>query len=192
MAEIEVTGDVAALVGLEKQIRFATAAALTATAKEGQEEAQRAIEDAFINRDNWYLPQSPVGVRVTPATPASLESEVHSGAAFLEKHERGGRHTAEGGGQIAVPTRELRPNPRASIPASMRPRNLAGAFVLKTRRGPVLFQRGPEGIRALYGLERSVEIKRQSVIVEPTERTVEERFAEIFGEWLERALETAK
>lgn len=191
MSEVEVTGNLKAVLSLDRQLEFAAATALTAAAQESQAAAVEEIEGSFTNRSDWYRPDRPSGVHIKPATRDRLEAEVEA-PGFLEKHERGGRHTSERGGLLAVPTANARPNPRAPIPRSRLPRNVAGGFVLRTRKGPVLFERGPSGIRALYGLERSVVIEQHSVLFEPTRRVVEEGFGEIFGSKLVRALETAK
>lgn len=191
MSNIEVTGDLKPLLSLDRQIEFAAATALTAAAQESRAESVDEIEGAFHNRSDWYRPGRPSGVRITPATRARLESEV-KGPGFLAKHERGGRHTSERGGLLAVPTANVRTGPGGAIPRSRRPGHVPGAFVLGTAKGPVLFERAPSGLRALYGLESSVLIDKRSVIYEPTRRVVEERFDEIFGAKLKVALETAK
>ena len=191
MSKAEVTGDLKGLLSFGRQMEFAAATALTAAAQGAREAAVEEVESAFDNRSDWYLPQRPSGVHVTPATRDSLSAEVEA-PGFLEKHERGGTHTPERGGALAVPTANVRTGPGGSVPRSRRPGSLTGAFVLPTRTGPVLFERGADGPRALYGLERSVVIEKHSVLYEPARRVVEERFAEIFGAKLRRALETAK
>ncbi len=178
---IEVSENIKKLLSLPKQIRFAAATALTAVAKEGQEAAIEAIEENFETRNPWYLPSSAHGVHISPATVSNLTSEVKSSAWWLVPHETGEDKTPQSGQFLKVPV-----DPRRRV------RNASRTFVMRTRRGPVIFQRNGRGITPLYGLERRVRIRKRSTIIEPTVRVVEERFGEIFSEKLAKAIETAR
>jgi hypothetical protein len=84
------------------------------------------------------------------------------------------------------------------IVKNQRPRALLGKrdVVLKTKSGPVLFQRkGPKGrsqLVALYNLESSAHIRRESTVYEPTLVIVDKRFGALFEEALVMAFATAK
>ncbi|HEX8773267.1 MAG TPA: hypothetical protein VF735_06640 [Pyrinomonadaceae bacterium] len=188
----EVSSDVEKLLSLDKQIRFATAKTLTDVAKEAQSASIEAIQEHFITRNNWYLPSNRYGVHIEPATKENLQSAVKTDAYWLRPHETGEDKIPHHSQNIAVPTRNARPNPRQIIPSSLKPRNLVNAFVIKTRRGPVLFQRVGKLLVPLYGLEKRVSIRRESTVIEPTMKTVEQRLGKIFFENLRKALETAK
>lgn len=181
----EVSGDIEQVITLPKQMIFAAATALTAVAKEAQLAAIQAIAETFHTRNPWYVESSPYGVHITPATKDDLSSEVKSDAWWLVPHETGEDKVAQDGQFLAVPVRGTDARPR-------RPGSLPNSFVLNTRRGPVIFQRTGKVITPIYGLERRVHIKQQSTIVKPTLRIVDERFADIYMEKLEQALETAK
>ncbi len=192
--EVETTldGDVLAVLSLDRQISFAAAATATAIARRGQVEAIKEIQEAFITRSPWYLATNFFGVHFTPATVANPRSQVHTNAYWLKDHEEGGLRTPTEGDFLAVPTEAIQPNRAQAIPQNKRPRNLADAFVLKTRRGPKLFERINGQLQAVYNLVRSVRIEKRSTIVEPTIRVVEKEFAPTFYTKLLEAIKTAK
>ena len=185
-------GDVAAVLSLDRQIPFAAATTATAIAKRGQEEAIEEIRDDFNTTNPWYLPTNFFGVHFTPATVANPRSQVHTNAYWLKPHETGGLKTPTEGDFLAVPTEVIQPKPRQAIPQNKRPKNLADAFVLKTRRGPKLFERINGRLQVVYNLVRSVRIEKRSTIIEPTVRVVEKEFAPTFYTKLLEAIKTAK
>ncbi len=190
--EVTLDGDVAAVLSLDRQITFAAAQTATAVAKEAQQEAISEIEQNFITRNPWYLASNFYGVHYTPATPENPTSQVHTNAYWLRDHEEGALRTPTEGDFLAVPTEVIQPNRAVPIPRSNRPRNLTDAFVLKTARGPKLFERINGQLQAVYNLVRSVRIQKRSTIVEPTIRVVENSFAPTFSTKLQEALKTAK
>ena len=190
--ETTVDGDVAAALSLDRQLYFAAAAAATKVAQEAQQEAIQEIQDAFITRTPWYLPGNLYGVHYTPATVDNPTSQVHTNAYWLVDHERGGLRTPHEGDYLAVPTEAIQPNPNQVIPQSQRPKHLADAFVITTRRGPKLFERIHGQVQVVYNLVRNVRIEKRSTIVEPTIRVVDKEFAPTFYTKLLEALRTAK
>jgi len=192
--EVETTfdGDVAAVLSLDRQIPFAAATTATAIAKRAQGEAIDEIRDQFTTTNPWYLPTNFFGVHFTPATVANPRSQVHTNAYWLKDHETGALRTPHEGDFLAVPTEAIQPNRRQAIPQSQRPKNLRDAFVLRTGRGPKLFERINGRLRAVYNLVRSVRIQKRSTIVEPTIRVVEKEFAPTFTTKLLEAIKTAK
>lgn len=192
--QIETTldGDVAAALSLDRQLQFAAATTATAIAKRGQEEAIDEIRDQFTTTNPWYLPTNFFGVHFTPATVAKPRSQVHTNAYWLKDHETGALRTPHEGDFLAVPTEAIQPNRRQAIPQSQRPKNLRDAFILRTGRGPKLFERINGRLLAVYNLVRTVRIQKRSTIVEPTIRVAEKEFAPTFYTKLLEATKTAK
>jgi hypothetical protein len=192
--EVDTTldGDVAAVLSLDRQIPFAAATTATAIAKLAQQEAIEEIRDDFNITNPWYLPTNFFGVHFTPATVENPRSQVHTNAYWLKPHETGGLKTPTEGDFLAVPTEAIQPNRRQAIPQNKRPKNLADAFVLRTKRGPKLFERIHGRLQVVYNLVRSVRIEKRSTIVEPTIRVADKEFAPTFYTKLLEALRTAK
>ncbi len=191
MAQIEISGDIAALTSLPRQLNYAAAVTLTRVAKEGQSASIRAIKGTFTTRGDWYQPASIFGVRVRPATKDSLEAEVGTRAHWLALHETGGVKRPRGQ-YLAIPTAAARRANNQSVSRSRRPRNARRTFVAETRSGPVVFERTGGGIQALYFLEPRAVIRKRSVVIEPVTQVVDNRFGAIFARALDEALETAK
>lgn len=193
---------------IAKNVRFGVAAGLTRTAKDAQGDAIKSIEKEFTTRGRWYAPSNKFGVRITPAKRDRHESAVHTAADWLLPHETGGPKRPRGG-RFAVPTENVRRNKRQIIPKSQRPRALKGTFVLQTKRGPVLFQRvyankagkyttrklkTRRGTRlvALFGLEKTVQIRKRPTFIEPVRRSVSRNIKTRIREGIENALATMK
>jgi hypothetical protein len=177
-------------------INFGTAKGLTETAKEAQSAVQGAIKGTFVVRGNWWQQSNRYGIRIKPATKADLRAEIRTMADWLEPHETGKDKQARGG-QVAVPTENVRRNKRLIIPRGQRPKGLGSkAFVLQTKHGPVLAQRisrGPrKGLVVLYGLERSVRIRKQSTFYEPIQKVVRRRLEHNVKRGIAHAFATAR
>lgn len=195
MTSIEVSGDLAAVLSLDRQLVYAAARALTRTAKDSQEEVIKSLRAAFTVRGTWYLPSNRFGIRIEPATVTRLESVVKTLADWLIPHETGEDKVARGR-LLAIPF-EGPGRPRPSHPAKVR-RNLKpnalgrAGVVIDTRRGPILAQRKGGRLTAMYGLEKRVRIRRRSTVIEPTIRTVARRLGANFEEVIAEALRTAR
>jgi hypothetical protein len=157
MAVINVKIDASQLVGelhdiQKRQLPFAMASALTATAQDGQAEVRRNLGAKFTLR-NRFTEQ---GIRIKPAdkNKLPLQADVHTDTAnrktgapdYLGNQEDGGEKIPFGGHQhIAVPTKYLRQMCPGVIPQELRPKNLLGAAQLggkyKTNKGAVRNQR---------------------------------------------------
>jgi hypothetical protein len=196
MARVEASGDIAAVLSLDRQLVYAAARAATQTAKDSQAASIDAIRRTFTTRGAWYQPSSRFGVRITPATVARLEASVRTAADWLIPHETGEDKVAQGGRLLAVPVvGRGRPRPTfgSKVRADLKPRALGGRLVvLETRRGPVLFARQDKRLVAFYGLERRARIRKQSTVIEPTIQTVAKNFGDNFGAAVAEALRTAK
>ena len=179
-----------------KQTMFGTALGLTNTAKDGQKAVVEELKKTFTLRGTWYQQNMRHGIKVVPATKARLEAVIGTNADWLEPHETGRDKTARGG-NVAVPTENVRRNKRMIIPRGQRPRGLgAKVFVLQTKNGPVLAQRISRGknagIRILYGLERSVRIRKQSTFYAPIDRVVRRNLNRNVAEGITRAFATMR
>lgn len=198
MADIKITGDnLKGLLSLDKQLAFAASRALNAVAREAQTSVIKAIENTFVVRGKWYLPRTPLGIKTTLSRKDNLEASVHTSADFLAQHETGGTKTAPSG-KLAIPivgTGTARPRLTSKLRKELKPRALGSrAFILQTKSGPVLFYRRgkKQRLTALYQIEPSARIRKQSTVIEPTEKVVARRFDSIFERELVKALESAK
>lgn len=188
---------------LDKNVRFALASALTLTAKEVQTEMISAIESNFTVRTTWDR-TGPFAVRVKPATKTSLETWIGTAADWLEKfvREPAGAiviKTPEGHEYLAIPTKNVRRTKRDIIAKAQRPRAIMGKrdFVLLTKKGVrVLFQRRGRGrtsqLIAMYILVPHARIRERDVLMGPTQRVFERRFAAILEQQVEKAFATAR
>jgi hypothetical protein len=181
---------------INKQLDFGTALGLTKTAQQGQQAVLGALRGTFTLRGSWFNPSNKFGIRVKPATKSDLSAEVRTNADWLIVHEEGTDKKARSG-NVAVPTEQVRRNKRFIIPRGQRPKGLGSkAFVLQTKHGPVLAQRITRGKRkgliVLYGLEKSVHIKKQSTFHEPIQKVVDRRLGTNIAEGIQKALATAK
>lgn len=196
MVRAEISGDIAAALSLDRQLVYASAVALTKTAKQSQTASIAAIKRAFTTRGTWYLPSGRFGIRVTPATKEWLEAAVKTAADWLIPHETGEDKVAQGGGMLAIPMvgrGRARPTRGSKVRADLKPRALGGrGVVIETRRGPVLFARQDRRLVAFYGLERRARIRKRSTVIEPTIETVVRNFGDNLGTAIAEALRTAK
>lgn len=191
MAEID-----AGLLSLDRQLRYASAVALTRTAKDAQARSISAIRRTFTTRNSWYEPSSRFGVRVQTATPSSLVSAVETAADWLALHETGGEKRPRTGVHLAVPTSKVRRSKKAIITRADRPSNIRQGFIVTRKDGEVwLYRRAGRSrypIVPMYRLVKRARIERNSVVIEPTTRAFDERMVPHFFRALDDALRTAK
>lgn len=182
-----------------KQVTFALASALTATAKEAQSASVADIEGTFTVRNNWDKPSNAMGVKVLPASKTDLSAAVVTRADWLNLHERGGIKVP-GGRFLAIPTSNVRRTKRDIVQRGQRPKALVGKrdFVIRTKRNgkAILFQRRGRKknshIVAMYVLDKKAPIKKRSTFREPVVLTVEKRFDALFERKMREAFRTAK
>ncbi len=182
--------------GMAKQIPFATALALTRTAKEVQREEIVHIRTAFTIRGSWLREGGRFGVGITPATKENLVAVVESRAPWLEAHEEGTTRTPEGS-HFAIPQKDIRRTETQVIARSQRPKALKRAFKVETMRGvPLLLQRVGRGkrsiLRVMYQLTGRARIVPRLRFIETGKAVVERAWQRIFSEALERAIRTAR
>jgi hypothetical protein len=200
---VEIKVDVQGLVPMrrylsiiERQIPFATALALTRTAKEVQREEIEHIRKAFTVRGSWLREGGRFGVRITPATKDNLVAVVESRAPWLEAHEEGTVRTPEGT-HFAIPQKDIRRTKTQVIARSQRPKALKRSFKIETMRGvPLLLQRVGRGkrsiLRVMYQLAGRAKIAPRLRFFETGRAVVDKVWRRIFSEALERAIRTAR
>lgn len=179
-----------------RNINFGTAVALTKTAKEGQAAVLGSLKGTFTLRGRWFEPGNKFGIKIKPARPTDLSAEVRTMADWLLPHEEGKDRLPQGS-SLAVPTDQVRRNKRLIISRGQRPKGLGSkAFVLQTKRGPVLAQRISRGKRkgliVLYGLEKRVRIKKQETFYPPIRKVVERRLGLNIQREVAKALATMR
>lgn len=197
-----------------KQIKFAAAVALTKTAKQIQNSVQQSMPQKFTLRRQWIVK----GIRITPAKKTDLTAYVYSKDAFMERQEEGGikMGTPGGGdfsssslpqtggrrvrpamGRVAVPTEKVRRTKSEIIRKSELPAGLGTkAFVIDAGNGLSLlarrFAKGKRaGMQVLYLLKRSTKVKPRLGLKEIAQKVVTRRFADVFSEAMQNAINTA-
>ena len=182
---------------MHKQIRFATAVALTKTAQQAQAASIDSIAKTFSIRNNWSQPGNKFGIRIKPAKKDNLEAQVTTFANWLKLHEEESTKLPSKK-FIAIPTVNVRRNKKDIITKGNRPNALRGknTFVIDTKNGPVIFQRKGKGKRekliALYILKPKAHIKKQSTFYEPIGRIARANFDRNFTEAVKNAFATTK
>ena len=74
---------------LQKQAVFATAVALTNTAKDAQADVLDSLAQTFTLRGKWFAPSNKFGIKVKTARKDDLQSAVYTDADWLIPHETG-------------------------------------------------------------------------------------------------------
>ena len=182
---------------IAKQFAFASALALTKTAKDAQSGITSGLPNHFTLRGNWHQPSNKFGIKIKPAKKDSLAAAVGTNADWLEKFETGTDKLPRQN-FLAVPTDNVRRNKKLIIQKSQRPAALRGKgdFVIQTKSGPVLFVRKGRGKKkqmvALYNLETKAKIKKNSAIIEPAVKVINGRLYKNFSQAFIKALKTAR
>lgn len=147
---------VRALEGSTKQIPFAIASALTATAKAGQAEIVDTLGEDMTIRNGWTAK----GIRIEPARKDKLEAAVGSRDRFMALQALGGEREGKDGHAQAIPV-GIRPTPQALTPRSKWPGKMLqkrAVFMAKTHSGRLGIWRrtGKAGypIALLYWIQR--------------------------------------
>ena len=175
---------------LPKQIRYASAVALTKTAQDAQKEVRRQLPTRFIMRSKWV----PKGIRTKMATKNSLESKVRVIDDFMALQEIGGD------GETSVPI-GARPKPTSRTP----PNKWPGALLKKPKHfiGPIesgsdemvlwrrRYKKKSRPLKLMYVFEDRVKIKPRFKFMETVERVGLDRFMIRFEEALTRALSSS-
>lgn len=182
---------------IAKQFAFASAQALTKTAKEAQIAIIDQLPEHFTLRGNWFQPGYKFGIKIKPAKKDNLKAIVGTDADWLEKFETGADKTPRNK-FLAIPTDNVRRSKRQIIQRGQRPGALRGKgdVVLQTKSGPVLFVRQGRGknkrLVALYNLEVKAKIRKNSAVIEPAVKVINGRLYKNFSESFIKALKTAR
>jgi hypothetical protein len=187
---------VARIRNLPKQLRYATAVALTKSAEAAQASILARTNEVFTIRKNWLTPGYRFGINRKAARKDDLYAEVYTRAPWMFLHEEGGIRLPRKE-HLAVPQVGVRRTKKDLIPASERPKALKRSFVIwNTKSGPMLFKRVGRGkgstIKPMYAFERSAKIEGRWQFVRTGIATVKQVYARIFASAIKNALETAR
>ncbi len=181
---------------VSKQIPFATARALTWTAKDAQKETRREIRRSFTLRNKW----TERGIRIVPASKNKLESKVVFDRYYMVLHEGGGEKVPGRSSFLAVPSRKVRRTKTARIAKSERPSALMrkkNTFINTLRKTgePAILQR--EGkrsrpIRVMYILVPKANITDRLEFIKTTIDTARQRLSRNFDVSVTDALRSAR
>lgn len=143
--DIEVSGDLAGVITLPKQIEFGIAAALTATAKRAQTAVQEEIKKDLVVRTEWWRQDRKFGIKVKPATKSNKEAIIYTLADWLlelEGYHSGVKTPDKHNGNLANPDIEhTRHGLRNVVRRAEKARTLLNnqkrtkAFKIKTKTG---------------------------------------------------------
>ena len=184
------------MVALHKdQLPFAMMRTLNDLAEESRSEVVDGLPSKFTLRKAWWKPRTKYGFNVAVAKKTNLVAEVFTKAPWMISFEKGEtRHPA--GKAFAVPTANVKRSKKDLITSANRPRNLKGAFVMQTARGPVIFQRvktrGSSSLLAMYGLEGKADIKPTLQMGVTVKKVVDHQFIDLFTKRFKEAVSTAK
>ena len=181
---------------IPKQIRFATAVALTRTAKDAQEEVRRQLPERFTIRTGWVGK----GIRIKPARKNDLEASVRVLDDFMALQETGGLRKSQSGEALAIPV-GARSTPRSvtrpsKFPSRLleKPRHFIAAFHDDPQTHAVWRRGGRKGrkLKLMYVFQSQVRLKPRFDFLEVVKLVVEARFAENFNEVMQEAIRTIR
>ncbi len=177
-----------------RQIPFATAKALTATAHKTRKHiVERIYPNSFPRARNKRF--ASVVFRVRRATKTRLEAWVYDalGRDWLNLHIRGGVKTPRRSSTLAIPGPNIKRSASGRIAPTKRPRGLKNAFV--GGEGDAIYQRYGRRqrlVRLMYNLSRSATIRRVFPFYVQGELKVREVFPREFDKAIHEALRTAR
>lgn len=179
----------------KKQLPFATALALTQTAKDVQKAELKHLHTRFTIRNKWPE-RGPYAIKVQSATKKRLFSKVFTNADWMPVHEFGGIKTPEGN-NLAIPTSNVKRGKTGKITKGQRPQNLKRSFILTQSNGQKgIWKRTGRGkrseIKPMYWLEPRAKIKEWWDWFRVGFTTVNRTFNKNFSRALDRAIRTAK
>jgi hypothetical protein len=178
-----------------RQLRFATAVALTRSAREVQAEVRKNMPSRFTLRRDWVLK----GIQVEKAKPADLVATVFSRDTFMGLQEAGGPKSPLRN-YLAIPTKAVRRTPRDIIRKADRPKALGDkAEVVEVKGHKYLAlkkaRRGRNGngqLRLLYLLVPRAQIKARLGLAQDGMQVVRARFPDLLRQALAEAVARAR
>lgn len=177
-----------------RQLRFATAVALTRSAREVQAEVRKNMPSRFTLRRDWVVK----GIQVEKAKPADLVATVFSRDKFMGLQEAGGPKSPLRQ-YLAIPTKAVRRTPKDIIRKADRPKALGDRVEVvevkghkylalkKARRG-----RNNNELRLLYLLVPRAQIKARMGLTKDGLQVVRARFPELLQQALAEAVSRAR
>lgn len=191
-----------------KQMRFAVAKALTATAVEVQQEVRKNMADRFTLRRQWIVQ----GIRVDKATKENLTATIYSKDAFMGRQEVGGTKTPKYDQHLAIPMRAVRRYKSGMINPADLPSNLGQASFTVKRGGKEAARRGAGGsvfklvskgrtflcrrrngqVELLYMLIPKADVKKRLGLAEDAQKIAKARFGINLRDAMEYAMRTAR
>jgi hypothetical protein len=176
-----------------KQIPFATAKALTDTAKDARAAIVEHLQGEFTLRTAWWKQGNKYGINVKAAKKNDLAAEVFTRAQWMELHETGGVKIPRRR-NLAIPSTFVKRSKKDLITKANRPRALKNSFVRRSKTGQeTIFQRiNKKQIRPMYFLEKQAQIQPAFRFYHTASRVVNERWAQNFEKAIEFAIRTAR
>ncbi|MCP4352303.1 MAG: hypothetical protein GY795_43145 [Desulfobacterales bacterium] len=179
-----------------KQLPFATALALTNTAKKAQEKLRQGLGSKFTMRRTWVAK----GIQVKAANKRQplhlMEAIIGSKDEFMLRQELGGVKKGRSGHRIAIPVGARRTRKSVTTKRSWPTQVLKrkNVFILEQKFGrEAIIQRNKSGdIKLLYLLQRKVKVKKRWDFRETVNEVAQEQFNSQFNKAFDRALDTAK
>lgn len=175
-----------------KQIPFATARALTWTAKEAQKDIIAHTKEAFTIRKSW-LERGKFSVRVAPATKDNLVASIWNDAVWMMDHEEGALRTPAKRA-FAIPTADVKRNKKELITPSNKPSRLKRSFILQTRSGiGILLKRFSKGLtKVMYVFKSRAKIEPRWKFVETGAASVQKNYVRLFEDSFNDAITNSK
>ncbi|MBF0339678.1 MAG: hypothetical protein HQL95_01780 [Magnetococcales bacterium] len=195
----------------EKQVKYATAVALTKTAKDIQSAVREDLPNRFTIRTGWVAK----GIIIKPATKTNLVAEVCVKDDFMKIQESGGEKTEESGKSVSIPF-AARQNKQDTTRPSKFPRALLGKegfFIapLSTKKNgsarhgvwqrygrKIIMKKGKyvgkkrQQIRLMYAFQHSVLLKPRFGFYGISSDIATKRIKVRFSEALKDAISTSK
>lgn len=166
---------------VDKQAPFATAVALTRTAKDAQKTLRHDLARQFTIRDHW----TEKGIRIRPARKADWPRQVAAVGSrdqYMARQASGGIKRGRGGRRVAVPVRARKRPTSRTKPRQWPGRQLQRSryFKLKLRAGGVgvfrRYGRGRGDIRLQWWLVKRVKVRKAWPVRDTTADVVRRRF----------------
>lgn len=177
------------------QLPFATAAALTDTAKAATAHVRDGLAEHFTVRNLGF--RNAVQYQAADKRAHPIEARVGTAewASFLTLQALGGTKKAIGGHRVAVPTSAIKRTASGRIPKRLKPRVLRQSKRLAVgvleKRGLIALQAG-RTLRVLFTLVASARIPKRWPLGEEVSDTVAARLGEFFAKRLAQATATAR
>ena len=188
-----------------KNFNFAVARALTATAKDAQEQVKLSMPSRFTIRRTWVQN----GIRIIPATRDTMTATVYSIDPFMSRQEDGADKTPAKDKYVAVPLANVRRNKKDLITKAQQPGRIPNSLVGKggkmvasitTDNGEKFMvklnakKKRSKGNRLtfLYRLTPRAKIKPRLGLRDTTVNTIKLMFGQRLEEMIKLAIATAR